>query len=142
MSLAERSKHFMKQFPGSKMNYTLLSRVYKMHGVKKRRITCKKKSNNRSEEDLKREKKKLLRQLEKLRKDGYRIIYLDETMFTKQVIPNTVGRARTTMLDFTKNNSSYEDQYFYIIMFVLIFYTHRENVKRLINKEESKTKIY
>jgi len=27
-------------------------------------------------------------------------------------------------------------------MFVLILYTHRENVKRLINKEESKTKIY
>ena len=33
-------------------------------------------------------------------------------------------------------------KYFYIIMFVLIFYTHRENIKRLINKEESKTKIY
>ena len=31
---------------------------------------------------------------------------------------------------------------FYIIMFVLVFYTHRENIKRLINKEESKTKIY
>ena len=31
---------------------------------------------------------------------------------------------------------------FYIIMFVLIFYTHRENIKRLKNKEESKTKIY
>ena len=31
---------------------------------------------------------------------------------------------------------------FFSIMFVLIFYTHRENVKRLINKEESKTKIY
>ena len=60
-----------------------------MHGVKKRRITWKKKSNNRSEEELKREKKKLLRQLEKLRKDGYRIIYLDETMFTKQAIPKT-----------------------------------------------------
>jgi len=27
-------------------------------------------------------------------------------------------------------------------MFVLIFFTHRENIKRLINKEESKTKIY
>ena len=39
-------------------------------------------------------------------------------------------------------NSSYENQYFFIIMFVLILYTHRENVKRLINKEESKTKIY
>ena len=39
-------------------------------------------------------------------------------------------------------NSSYENQYFFIILFVLILYTHRENVKRLINKEESKSKIY
>ena len=31
---------------------------------------------------------------------------------------------------------------FFIIMFVLIFYTHRENIKRLKNKEESRTKIY
>ena len=31
---------------------------------------------------------------------------------------------------------------FFIIMFVLIFYTHRENVKRLKNKEETKTNIY
>ena len=38
----------------------------------------------------------------------------------------------------------YENQnfYFYIIMFILIFFTHRENIKRLINKTESKTKIY
>jgi len=39
-------------------------------------------------------------------------------------------------------NSNYENEYFFIIIFVLILYTHRENVKRLINKEESKTKIY
>ena len=31
---------------------------------------------------------------------------------------------------------------FFSIMFVLIFFTHRENIKRLINREESKTKIY
>ena len=31
---------------------------------------------------------------------------------------------------------------FFLIIFVLIFYTHKENVIRLINKEESKTKIY
>ena len=31
---------------------------------------------------------------------------------------------------------------FFIIMFVLIFYTHKENIKRLINKEETKSKIY
>ena len=31
---------------------------------------------------------------------------------------------------------------FFTIMFVLIFFTHRENIKRLKNKEENKTKIY
>ena len=31
---------------------------------------------------------------------------------------------------------------FYTIMFVLIFFTHRENIKRLKNQEETKTKIY
>ena len=31
---------------------------------------------------------------------------------------------------------------FFGIMFVLIFYTHRENIKRLKNNEEIKTKIY
>ena len=31
---------------------------------------------------------------------------------------------------------------FFGIMFILIFFTHRENIKRLKNKEENKTKIY
>ena len=34
------------------------------------------------------------------------------------------------------------DAIFFTIMFILIFFTHRENIKRLKNKEESKTKIY
>ena len=37
------------------------------------------------------------------------------------------------------NGKSY---YFYIILFILVFYTHRENIKRLINNTETKTKIY
>ena len=41
-------------------------------------------------------------------------------------------------LIFAKDHNSI----FFIIMFVLIFYTHRENVSRLKNKKESKTKIY
>jgi glycerol-3-phosphate acyltransferase PlsY len=32
--------------------------------------------------------------------------------------------------------------FFFLIMLILIFFTHRENIKRLINKEESKTKIF
>ena len=38
--------------------------------------------------------------------------------------------------------SQFNDIFFFIIMFVLIFFTHRENIKRLKNKEETKTKIY
>ena len=41
-------------------------------------------------------------------------------------------------LIFSKDHNSI----FFIIMFVLIFNTHRENVSRLKNKKESKTKIY
>ncbi len=41
------------------------------------------------------------------------------------------------LLLFTQQNAL-----FFLIMFVLIFYTHRENIKRLKNKEETKTKIY
>ena len=35
-----------------------------------------------------------------------------------------------------------ENLFFYVIMFILILFTHRENIKRLKNKEETKTKIY
>ena len=38
--------------------------------------------------------------------------------------------------------SQFSDVLFFSIMFVLIFFTHRENIKRLKNKEETKTKIY
>jgi len=43
---------------------------------------------------------------------------------------------------YTLFNNDFENKYFFVIMFILIYYTHKENVKRLINKEESKTKIY
>ena len=38
--------------------------------------------------------------------------------------------------------SRFDQGIFFTIMFVLIFFTHRENIKRLKNKEETKTKIY
>ena len=38
--------------------------------------------------------------------------------------------------------SQFDQVVFFTIMFVLIFFTHRENIKRLKNKEETKTKIY
>ena len=38
--------------------------------------------------------------------------------------------------------AQFNQVFFFTIMFVLIFFTHRENIKRLKNKEETKTKIY
>ena len=38
--------------------------------------------------------------------------------------------------------TQYDQVIFFTMMFVLIFFTHRENIKRLKNKEETKTKIY
>ena len=39
-------------------------------------------------------------------------------------------------------STQFNQAIFFTIMFILIFFTHRENIKRLINKEETKTKIY
>ena len=38
--------------------------------------------------------------------------------------------------------NKFDQVIFFTIMFILIFFTHRENIKRLKNKEETKTKIY
>ena len=38
--------------------------------------------------------------------------------------------------------SQFNQAFFFTIMFALIFFTHRENIKRLKNNEETKTKIY
>ena len=39
-------------------------------------------------------------------------------------------------------STQFDQVIFFAIIFVLIFFTHRENVQRLKNKQETKTKIY
>ena len=57
---------------------------------------------------------------------------------------SSIGSLLSTLLIpiFIFFSPNHENEYFFTIMFVLILFTHRENVKRLKNKEESKTKIY
>ena len=55
-------------------------------------------------------------------------------------LSSLIGSITIPIYIFFSNQIS--DVFFFVIMFVLIFYTHRENIKRLKNKEESKTKIY
>ena len=61
-------------------------------------------------------------------------------MFKYSSLSSLVGAISIPIINFLFFN----DQifYFFIIMFILIFYTHRENIKRLLNRTESKTKIY
>ena len=38
LSLADRVKQFQREFPTAKMNVTLLRKIYRQHGVKKKKI--------------------------------------------------------------------------------------------------------
>ena len=69
------------------MNYTLLSKIYKLHNVKRRRIKWEKKAREQNQVNFSRDKAKMIRELKKAKRDGYRIIYIDETVFTRSNIP-------------------------------------------------------
>ena len=69
------------------MNYTLLAKVYRQHNIKKKRIKWEKVTKNKTVAEAKKEKSKMIRELTKAKKDGYRIIYIDEIMFTRKSIP-------------------------------------------------------
>ena len=61
-------------------------------------------------------------------------------MFKYSSLSSLVGTLSIPIINFLFFNN--QIIYFFIIMFILIFYTHRENIKRLLNHTESKTKIY
>ena len=61
-------------------------------------------------------------------------------IFKYSSLSSLIGSLSIPIINFFFFND--EIVFFFIIMFVLIFYTHRENIKRLLNRTESKTKIY
>ena len=61
-------------------------------------------------------------------------------IFKYSSLSSLIGSFSIPIINFFIFND--EIVFFFIIMFVLIFYTHRENIKRLKNNTESKTKIY
>jgi len=61
-------------------------------------------------------------------------------IFKYSSLSSLIGSFSIPIINFYIFND--EIVFFFIIMFVLIFYTHRENIKRLLNHTESKTKIY
>ena len=61
-------------------------------------------------------------------------------IFKYSSLSSLIGSLSIPIINFFIFNG--EVVFFYIIMFVLIFFTHRENIKRLLNNTESKSKIY
>ena len=61
-------------------------------------------------------------------------------LFRYSSLSSIVGSLSIPLYLFVTNEKS--SVIFFITMFVLIFFTHRENIIRLKNREESKTKIY
>jgi len=87
MSLADRSQHFRKEFPSAKINPTLLRKVYRMHHIKKKKIRWYK---TPTESDTRKTRQKLGTMkmlLTRAKNQGYRIVYIDETMITRKAVP-------------------------------------------------------
>ena len=62
------------------MNPTLLSQIYRKNKIKKRAIRWTKKAKNMDEDKLRKEIARVRRELVKVKKQGYRVVYLNETM--------------------------------------------------------------
>ena len=72
---------------------------------------------------------------------GFGIVWLITFfLFKYSSLSSLIGSLSVPIINFFIFND--EIIFFFIIMFVLIFYTHRENIKRLLNRTESKTNIY
>ena len=72
---------------------------------------------------------------------GFGLVWLITFLIFKySSLSSLIGSFSIPIINFFIFND--EIVFFFIIMFVLIFYTHRENIKRLLNHTESKTKIY
>ena len=86
LSLVDRCKHFRREFPGANMNPTLLSQVYRLHGIKKKKYKWYKAAKEQDAEKQKTLLTTMKRLLTKFKNDGYRFVYLDETCFTRKTV--------------------------------------------------------
>ena len=71
------------------MNPTLLRKVYKMHGIKKKKIRWVKEAKEKDPHVLVQQMATMKRKLTSARNNGFRIIYIDETMFTRKTCPGS-----------------------------------------------------
>ncbi len=89
LSLKDRCQHFLREFPTAHMNTFLLRQIYRQKGIKKKKyrwFKVRKNQNDALDNNL---LAKMKRELAKAKREGYRIIYLDETCFTRKTLADT-----------------------------------------------------
>lgn len=89
LSLKDRCKLFLKEFPSAHMNPTLLRKVYTLHKIKKKKLRWYKSPKEQDPEKQKQLVINMKRQLTRYRNEGYRFVYIDETCFTRKTCSDT-----------------------------------------------------
>ena len=89
MSIADRCKHFLKEFPIAHINPTLLRKVYHKYLIKKKKLKWFKLAKESNPSKNRRLLSTMKGLLTKAKNNGYRIVYIDETMFTRKTIPDS-----------------------------------------------------
>ena len=89
MSLVDRCKHFKMEFPTASMNTALLRKIYKMNSIKKRKYRWFKRAKDHDPEKQRRDYITMKRELTRARNQGCRIVYIDETCFTRKTMVDT-----------------------------------------------------
>lgn len=79
---------FHRHFGNHRINPTLLSRFYLLNKIKKKKIKWVKHINPDKEAEYEQWRLDLKQKLADLRRDHYRIIFLDEAVFTTKTIRN------------------------------------------------------
>ena len=86
LSLMDRSKLFERQYPDRKMNAMLLTKIYRMYGVKKKAISWKKRLKPNTALKYDELKQELRQKVLQAKQQGYEILYTDECMFTRKTV--------------------------------------------------------
>ena len=77
---------FHRHFGNHRINPTLLRKVYAMHKVKNKKVKFVKHINPEKEVEYEQWRLDIKARIEQLKADHYRIIYLDESVFTTKTI--------------------------------------------------------
>ena len=86
MSLKERAKAFHRQFPDRWTYPVKISRLYKQHGIKQRKVRISKSAGNQTLQKHMTELDQCRAQVKAAMAEGLPIVYADETVFTKHTM--------------------------------------------------------